>query len=53
MFYSKVNNSQPIHTSDSFVLTCTTHIVEELYKNYELNDEATFCVENVPISVYK
>ena len=47
------NNPEPKHTPDSFVFTCTTHIVEELHKNSELNHEAIFCVENVPISVYK
>ena len=47
------NNPEPKHTPDSFVFTCTTHIVEELHKNSELNHEAIFCVENVLIFLYK
>ena len=40
------------HTPDSFLVTCTTHILEKLHKK-ELNHESSFCVESVLGFLYK
>ena len=43
------NNPDPKHITDSFIIDCTTHIVEKIHRKIELSHEDISIVKNVPI----
>lgn len=41
------DNPERKHTSDSFMFTCNTHVVEMLHIRYIIQSQSNFSIENV------